>query len=425
MIKQIPDNTVILLSSKTTSPTVAPVTGKPTVEYLIANAITLKNGQDIIGAADDGYEIVIKLHPGFSDRNMIEVGVEYNGGFNFSEAIDNHIKHITFRPTGTDPDRPIYNIFYTNCYNRTLAIENNVLYLPTLAAVDMRCATPLDASANNLQTGPGLRFANNVVIGETIRTTQHSMIPLAAIIINFGYITRQSNKLKIIENIVRGKTSQLAEIHLASESSIDIFRNTVTIDTEGVTRDEIASGIPDRRGGFALIGDRFGGKVPRYKLAGNYIYVTTKDINISFSIELALACNDFLGTALWNQYSEYYAVIAVNSLRLGTECQRSVSSTAGMTTRRPTLNQIMNTWTPINYSRASVLSGLTNIQGQLYFDNAANCPTVAAPAVVNTTSAGLDDSDVVTTSTAGLTATTTALGVITTFITTLAVMLNL
>ncbi|WP_422138160.1 hypothetical protein [Endozoicomonas sp. ALC020] len=422
MIKRIPDNTIILLSSKTTSPTVAPVTGKPTVEYLIANAITLKNGQDIIGAADDGYEIVIKLHPGFADRNMIEVGVEYNGGFNFSETIDNHIKHITFRPTGANPDNPIYSIFHTNCYNRTLAIENNVLYLPTFAAVNMRCSTSLDASANNLQTGPGLRFANNEVIGETIRTTQHSMIPEAAIIINLGNITRQSNKLEIIENTVRGKTSQLAEIQLGPENSIDIFRNTVTIDTEGITRYEIATGYAGRRGGFALIGDRFGGKVSRFKLAGNYIYVTTKNINISYSIGLALACNDFLGTALWNQYSEFRPVIAVDPIPLGTECQRSVSSTAGMaTTSRPTLNQIVNTWTPINYSTASVLTGLTNIQGQLYFDNAANCPTLATPAVIDTTSAGLDDSDFVTTSTAGLTAATTALGVITT----LAVLLNL
>ncbi|WP_448217290.1 hypothetical protein [Endozoicomonas sp. 2B-B] len=425
MIKQIPDNTIILLSSNTTSPTVAPVTGKPTVDYLIASPITLKNGQDIIGAADDGFEIVIKLHPGFADRNMIEVGVEYNGGFNFSETIDNHIKHITFRPTGTDPDNPIYTIFYTNCYNRTLAIENNVLYLPTWAAVEVSCSLALDASANNLHTGPGLRFANNKVIAETIRTSQHSMIPQEAIIIALANITNQSNKLEIIENTFRGKISELAEITIGSGSSIDIFRNTASIyiDNKDITRSEIRTGRVLRRGGLALRGlSSTVRKAPRYNLAGNYIRVTTQALTIINQIELALACNRFLGMILWKQYSDYFSLIAVNPIRLGTECQTSVSSTAGIaTTRRPTVDQIVNTWTPINYSRASVLSGLKNIQGQLYFDNAANCPTLATPAVIDTTSAGLDDSDVVTTSTAGLTAATTALGVITT----LAVLLNL
>ncbi|WOG30065.1 hypothetical protein [Endozoicomonas sp. 8E] len=426
MIKRIPDNTVILLSSKTTSPTVAPTTGKPTVDYLIASPIALKNGQDIIGAADDGFEIVIKLHPGFTNRYMIGVGVEYNGKFNFSETIDNHIKHITFRPTGANPDNPIYAIFYTKCYNRTLAIENNVLYLPTWAAVDMSCNSALDASANDLRKGPGLRFANNKVIGEIIRTTRHSMIAEEAIFINLGKINNQSNKLEIIENTFRGKISELAEISIGSGSSIDIFRNTISIDNKGTTRSEIRTGFENRRGGFALRGLGFTDrKAPLINLAGNDIYLTTTALTIIKQLDLTLACNHFMAVTLWNVRNEYFSLKAVDPLPLAAECRRSVSSTVGMaTTSAPTLCQIVNSWTPINDSKATALTGLTNVEGQFYFGTSL-CPTATPPALINTKSADLDDSDLVTTSSAGLTAATTALGVITTFITTLAVMLNL
>ncbi|WP_448216629.1 hypothetical protein [Endozoicomonas sp. 2B-B] len=230
LIKQIPDNTVILLSSKTTSSTVALVTGKPTVEYLIANAIVLKSGQDIIGAADDGFEIVIKLHDNFTSRYMIGVGVQYDDKFNFGETADNHIKHITFQPTGVNPGTQTHVIVHTSCYYGALSIENNVFYLPVWAAVNIHCSANLDASTNDLHTDPGLRFANNKVIGETIHTTKLSMIPEEAIFINLRNINNLSNKLEIIGNAFQGKISELAQIAIGSGSNINIFRNTAVID---------------------------------------------------------------------------------------------------------------------------------------------------------------------------------------------------
>ncbi|WOG30068.1 hypothetical protein [Endozoicomonas sp. 8E] len=373
LIKRIPDNTVILLSSKTTSPTLTPVTGKPTIEYLIASAIVLKSGQDIIGAADDGFEIVIKLHDNFTNRYMIGVGVGYSRKFNSGETGDNHIKHITFRPTAVNPDTLTDAIIHTNCYNRTLSIENNVFYLPVWAAVNIHCTAYLDASTNDLHTGPGLRFANNKVIGDTIRTTKHSMIPLEAIFINFRNINNLSNKLEIIENTFRGKISELAQIAIGSGSNINIFRNTVVIDNKGKTRSEIRTGIETRRGGFALkslflFAYR---KAPLINLAGNNIYVTTTALTIYDRLDLALACNHFMGMTLWKVDNEYFPLKAVDPLPLAGECQSSVSSTVGpATTSAPTLCQIVNTWTPFNDSKATALTGLTNVEGQFYFGSA-------------------------------------------------------
>ncbi|WP_422442410.1 hypothetical protein [Endozoicomonas sp. ALB060] len=381
LIKQIPDNTVILLSSETTSPTVAPVTGKTTVEYLIANAITLKNGQDIIGAADDGFEIVIKLHDNFTSRYMIGVG-QYYHEFNFGETADNHIKHITFQPTGVNPDTQTHAIVHTNCYYGALSIENNVFYLPDRAAVNIDCYAGLDASTSDLHTVPGLRFANNKVIGETIRTTKLSMIPELAIFINLPYINNLSNKLEIIGNTFEGRISRLAYIRIGDESNINIFRNTVDIDNKGETLSEILTGIESQRGGFALKGFRvplvplvhlvFDIKAPLINLAGNNINVTTTALTIDGKLDLALTCNNFKGMTLWEVDNyEYLPLKAVDPLPLAGECKRSVSSTDGpATTSAPTLCQIVNSWTPINDSKATALTGLTNVEGQFYFDSA-------------------------------------------------------
>ncbi|WP_422474873.1 hypothetical protein [Endozoicomonas sp. ALB032] len=377
LIKQIPDNTVILLSSETTSPTVAPVAGKTTVEYFISNAITLKNGQDIIGAADDGFEIVIKLHDNFTSRYMIGVGVHYYDEFNFGETADNHIKHITFQPTGVNPDTQTHAIVHTNCYYGALSIENNVFYLPDRAAVNINCSANLDASTSDLHTVPGLRFANNKVIGETIRTTKLSMIPERAIFINLPYINNLSNKLEIIGNTFEGRISELAYIEIGYGSNINIFRNTVDIDNKGETLSEILTGIESRRGGFALEGFRAPLhlvdhiKAPLINLAGNNINVTTTALTIDDKLDLALTCNHFQGMTLWKVDNEGFPLKAVDPLPLADECTRSVSSTVGpATTSAPTLCQIVNSWTPINDSKATALTGLTNVEGQFYFDSA-------------------------------------------------------
>ncbi len=412
LIKQIPDNTVILLSSKTTSPTVAPVTGKPTAEYLIANAITLKNGQDLIGAADDGYEIVIKLHDNFKNRYMIGVGVDYDDKFNFGETADNHIKHITFRPTGVNPDTQTDDIVHTNCYYRSLSIENNVFYLPVWAAVNISCSANLDASTSDLHTGPGLRFANNKVIGETIRTTKLSMIPEEAIFINLRNINNLSNKLEIIGNTFRGKISELADIAIGSGSNINIFRNTVDIDNKGKTRSEIRTGIETRRGGFALKGlfvfaHR---KAPLINLVGNNINVTRTALTIYDKLDLALTCNHFRGMTLWKVDNEYFPLKAVDPLPLADKCPRSVSSTVGMaTTSAPTLCQIVNSWTPINDSKATALTGLTNVEGQFYFDSAVCMRDPQSSASITNATFNINP---VSTSSADTIPVTNALGVI-------------
>ncbi|WP_422442355.1 hypothetical protein [Endozoicomonas sp. ALB060] len=373
LIQQIPDNTVILLSSKTTSPTVAPVTGKPTVEYFIANTIVLKSGQEIIGAADDGFEIVIKLHDNFTSRYMIGVGAHCDNEFNFGETADNHIKHITFQPTGVNPGTQTHVIVHTSCYYGALSIENNVFYLPVWAAVNIHCSANLDASTNDLHTSPGLRFANNKVIGETIHTTTLSMIPEEAIFINLRNINNLSNKLEIIDNTFQGKISELAQIAIGSGSNINIFRNTAVIDNKGKTRRESCTGIETRRGGFALIGLSSSAycKAPLINLAGNNINVTTTALTIYDELDLALTCNHFRGMTLWKVDNEYFSLKAVDPLPLADECPSSVSSTVDpATTSAPTLCQIVNSWTPINDSKATALTGLTNVEGQFYFDSA-------------------------------------------------------
>ncbi|WP_257288412.1 hypothetical protein [Endozoicomonas sp. SESOKO2] len=425
LIKQIPDNTVILLSSKTTAPTVTPVTGKPTIEYLIASAIALKSGQDIIGAADEGFEIVIKLHDKFTNRYMIGVGVGYSRKFNSGETGDNHIKHITFRPTGVNPDTLTDAIIHTNCYNRTLSIENNVFYLPVWAAVNINCSANLDASTNDSHTGPGLRFANNEVIGEIIRTTKLSMIPEEAIFINFRNINNLSNKLEIIENKFRGKISELAQISIGSGSNINIFRNTVDIDNKGKTHSEIRTGIETRRGGVVLKGLSVFAyrKAPLINLAGNNIYVTTTALTIYYKLDLALTCNHFRGMTLWKVDNEYFPLKAVDPLPLADECPRSVSSTVGpKTTSAPSLCQIVNSWTPINDSKATALTGLNNVEGQFYFDSAV-CMTdpQSSASIINATTNATFSINLVSSSSADTTPVTNALGVIAS----LAILLNL
>lgn len=83
---------MILLSSN-----IVPVRGRTAVEYFTYK-IVLKDGQDIIGAADDGFEIVV-MSRGHGSEHMVEVGTSEN--FRFGETRDSHIKHLTFRPLDT------------------------------------------------------------------------------------------------------------------------------------------------------------------------------------------------------------------------------------------------------------------------------------------------------------------------------------
>ncbi|WP_257287677.1 hypothetical protein [Endozoicomonas sp. SESOKO2] len=411
-IKRIPENTVILLSSRTTSPTVTPVTGKTSVGYLISDNIFLKEGQDIIGAADDGFEIVIALHPGFTERYMIGVGV--SDDFQFGKARDNHIKHVTFRPTQANARNATYSAIYAQCYNRRLIIENNVFHLPTWAAVYFSCREALDASANNLRPGPSIHLAHNTFVGETLRALNNDVIPTEALFVSVPNIERQSKQIAIVENTFRGKVSEVAEFTIGAGSNADLFRNTIDINNTGRTRSEVHLNRQFRRGAFALLGLRnTSAEPPLFNFAGNHIQLTSTAININRHLAVTLACNQFRAVNLWNQINSYYSLKAIDPLSMADECKKLPGSNA--TTPMTPCHQIVNTWTAITHSTATPLSGLENFDGPIIFD-AAVCPTLPAPTATHH-SRVLNNTDEITTASVM----TTALG----FMATLTVLLNL
>ncbi|WP_257254418.1 hypothetical protein [Endozoicomonas sp. SESOKO3] len=410
LINRLPQDTVILLSSYMVptmkpSPSVTPLTGKTPVNYLIGSQIVLKNGQDIIGAADNGFEVVIMPGRSYSDRYMVIVGDRSD--FKFRETKDSNIRHVTFWPTRPDGSRSIERIVSATCYNRRLIIENNVFHLPNNYGVRLDCRQPLDASANDLRTGPGLLFANNTVKGERFNVSAGNFIPLNGLFVSIARIKHQSQQIAIVDNTFRGKMSEVGDLTLGPGSHIDIFRNTIDIDNTGTTYREYLMSRYIPKNAFTLTGIRnTTAEPPLFNLAGNQIRVRDAAIHVEAQLELALACNQLEGLAPWRQTQQKYSLKAADPLPLEGECEGSVNSTDAMaTTSPPSTSRILNTWTTI----VTPLYGLSNVEGQFYFDSKA-CPTVALP------------SDVMTTTTsAGTTEVTTALGVITT----LTLLLNL
>ncbi|WP_252178652.1 hypothetical protein [Endozoicomonas sp. 4G] len=397
-IKQIPENTVVLLSSNTVSgvtpsSSASPVTTKTPVEYLIDNEIVLKDGQDLIGAADDGFEIVIRLNAGYSGFYMVKVGSFYS--FQFGKARDNHIRHVTFQPIGPNNAKTLDSIVFAECYNRKLIVENNRFNISVYrAGLILDCKQSLDASKNVRRQGPGLRFASNKIIGKIIKTWYSDYISKAGIIINLDTIVNQSQRIAVIENSFQGDMAKAGGFTLGFGSNMDIFRNRVDINNLGKTFEEVLSGREAVKEGFSLIGHTSGSEEPPlFNLAGNRISSKNIAIGIEKQIKLALACNHLQAVNPWQQPQRQFSLKAVNPLPLAKECERLAPSSL-------TLCQIANTWTSITGSTTHPLSGLNNFEGQFLFDTEI-CPATVPSAPTEAP-----------TSSAGITAVTSALGII-------------
>ncbi|WOG30069.1 hypothetical protein [Endozoicomonas sp. 8E] len=425
LINRLPENTVILLSSEavtnvtTPIPSVTPdpASGITQINYPIGSAIVLKDGQNILGAANDGFEIVIKNDAGYTDEQMVRVGNPYN--FQFGETEDSHIRHVTFLPTGPKLPRPINVIVLAECFNRRLILGNNVFHLPYESAVNLECREHLNAAQNDSRPGPGLLFVNNTVTGNTVPTHIKDLTPERGIRIRLPAIKNQTQRVAAIENIFQSTMAGAGEIMLGAGTSMDVFRNTVNISNVGLTFKELAGQGKLIQGGFILIGHT--SKIeepPLYNFAGNQIRVTAAAIVVSDSIQLALACNHLQAGSPWQKPTNH-SLKAVDPLTLADECERSANSTVGMATGSPpTLCQIVNTWTAINDSTVTALTGLSNVEGQFYFDSAA-CMADAQPSssITNTTFT----TSPVPTSSSGTAPVTNGLGVIVT----LAILLKL
>ncbi|WP_252178651.1 hypothetical protein [Endozoicomonas sp. 4G] len=376
----------------------------------------MKNGQDIIGAADEGFEIVIRTNPGYSDTYMVRIGT--TGSFQFDKTGGNHIRHVTFQPVGHNNRTTVETIVFAKCYNRELIIENNLFNIPIYgAALILDCKESLDASVNvRRRPGPGLRFAKNTIIGKAIRTWCCVFLPKAGIIVNLHTIVNQSQRIAVIENSFQGEMADAGDFTLGFGSSMDIFRNKVDINNNiGKTRAEEASGRDVPKEGFSLIGHTSGSEEPPlFNLAGNRIRSKNIAIGVEKRIKLALACNHLQAANPWRQPQRQYSLEAVDPLPLAGECERTVGSTSAMVTpTSPTLCQIVNTWTSITGSMINPLSGLDNLDGQLFFDESV-CPSVTTPFVApDGTSSEAGEASTVSTA-SSTTAVMTGLGVITT-----------
>ncbi|WOG27748.1 hypothetical protein [Endozoicomonas sp. 8E] len=435
LIRQAPENTVVLLTSNS-----EPVRGRNPVEYFIYNQIVLKDGQSIIGAADDGFEIIIMFR-GYGNHHMVKVGTTKN--FRFGEKRDNHIRHLTFRPIGytaggPDASHPMPNsIIFAECYNRTLFVEDNIFHLPKWSAINLDCKEPLDATADLNRPGPGLQFANNTVRGYLIKTAYLNYMPEDGVFVNLPAIRNQSQRITVTDNTFLGRMAEAGEFTLGSGTHLDIFRNTVDITNDGLTntlRDARAQ-RPPRVGGFTLIGHTdANAEPPLFNLAGNRIRVTAPAINVSPPLKLALACNHLQATSPWQQLQQDFSLQAADPLPLGGECEKPTTPSINMPTPNSTvamplasstvfvptpvsysISQILNTWTAIN-SSATACDGLTNFEGRFFFESGV-CPTVARSSAFTTDTAfrsnTMSDKGLTSTSSTDSNRMTSGLGVIT------------
>ncbi|WOG30075.1 hypothetical protein [Endozoicomonas sp. 8E] len=384
LINQIPENTVILLSSntapavKTPSPSGYPVSGKVPVEYLIGGEIRLKNGQDILGAADDGHEIVIRDRPGFVDKHFVKVGTTDN--FQFDETKDSHIRHLSFQPSRENGSPAIDSIVFAECYNRKLILKDNVFHLPLQASLVLDCNKSLDASDNVNRQGPGLLFAENTVIGTSFKKLNKTLVPEKGISINLPAIRNQQEALTVSGNRIRGKMAEAGEFKLGSGSGINIFKNTVDISNYG------SIGRPAfLKGGFALLGHaNSGAKTPLFNVVGNKIRVTATAITIGGLIELSMSCNHLQAFNAWWQFQPQYNLKALPATfgDIGRQCENVVSFNDVIPTPRENI-RAANTWTATHYSSDTACSGLVNFEGQLFFDT-GNCQSFA-PSFISST----------------------------------------
>ncbi|WP_252179975.1 hypothetical protein [Endozoicomonas sp. 4G] len=384
LITHIPENTVLLFSSDThpgvmPSPSATSITGKIPVEYFTDHEIILKNGQDMIGAADDGFEIVIRDRPEFKHRHLIRVGTAKN--FQYGETKGSHIKHITFRPTGNDKRDPLDAIVFAECSNRKLIIENNRFHSPFRAATALDCRQSLDASAADWLQGPALRFANNRIIGKesnpVIAKRSTHVIPNQGLWINLPAITSQSGQLSVIGNTFEGYMAKAGEFRLASGTHIKVFKNKIDI-----------ANASSSDGGLVLEGPAKPVTSPAFFLAGNQIRATQTAITVRGQLGLTLACNHLQAVIPWWQPQKQFSlqVPLKTPGEVTNVCDDIVSSTVASSTPN-TLgsSRLTNTWTAIKNSVATACSGLSHLEGQLLFDTEVCQPVTPSTSAAGTT----------------------------------------
>ncbi|WP_422412897.1 MULTISPECIES: hypothetical protein [unclassified Endozoicomonas] len=455
LVKKIPENTVILLSSATApgatlSPSPFPVTDKTPAVYFVDTEIVLKNGQDIIGAADDGFEIVIRDRSYFEYKHILRVG--YPESFKPEETKDSHIRHLAFSPWQKSFHHPIDSIVFAECFNRKLIVEDNLFMSPARAAFALDCKKSFDASDSTRNPGPNLLFVNNKISGG-----KYSWIPdytfyyvtqEQGIFINLPSIINQSDRLSVIGNTFEYYIAQAAEFRLAPGSKINVFNNIVNIFNAGLTIRSSA-----RKGGFVLVGPAHSpSKLPVFFLAGNQIKVTQTAINVRGHIRLTLACNQLQAFNPWWQPLKQSSIRAMPAPleKVSGVCGSLVGPTTVMST--PTANSTVamstpavnstvaiptptthgsirfaNTWTPINNSSSTACAGLVNSKSQFFFYSeicqpftlryASASASASSVSVADTTSSSL----LAPTKAAGTTAKITGLGVLAS----LAIWLNL
>ncbi|WP_422475452.1 hypothetical protein [Endozoicomonas sp. ALB032] len=385
LINQIPENTVILLSSRTTIQPVIPPTGNTLIIYLIDSEIVLKDGQDIIGAADKGFEIVITPKQSYKKQFMVRVGTRDN--FQFEKTRSSHIRHVTFTPKGHGYRSQVHAIVKAECYNRNLIIENNQFSLPYWTAVDLDCKEPLDASANDDHPGPGLLFANNLIIGSGIRTRFGLFFAEEGIHINLPAIQNQSKRLKVIGNRFLGRMAEAGEFVLGPGAHLDVFRNRVYISNIGITLRSARRQRQSLLGGFALIRHKDSDSEPaRFNLAGNEIKTTTAAITVRGPLELALACNHLRAISPWLQLQPEFSLKSANPLPLGKECPSVMSSSIAMLTPDSTVSRQapVSTVDMSTPNSTSVMPGLESTVGVSTLNSTSVVPGLGSTVGVST-----------------------------------------
>lgn len=380
------------LLSPSPSPSVLP---KQQTEYFIGSELFIKNGQHLLGAPDEGFEIVIRDLPNFTDRHMVKIGRP--DSFTFNEQNDSTISNITFLPTRDNKRRSIDSLYFAECSNRTLTIEDTVNYLDTRASLFFDCKMTLDASADPARTGPGVYFADNIIIGRKDDTSQQ--IPDEGLFISLPSIRNLRDNLKVVNNRFMGDMAEAAEINLGQGSTIELFRNQVNISNVGKARKDAVS---PQRGAFLLKGISKGDATrPEFFLAGNSLNVTATAISVVNTLELTLSCNQLKASSPWRQNSSVLPLVAADPYELIYECGDPMSTTAIMmpTPTPGSSSRVINQWQAAPDSTATACEGLMNLQGQLFFDSETCQPVVPTDPPTTSTSSSTSLTTLFTSST--------------------------
>ncbi|WP_252178081.1 hypothetical protein [Endozoicomonas sp. 4G] len=198
----------MLLSS---APSVSPVPGKKSEsKHYINGPITLKNGHEIIGAPDDGFEIVIEDRVTFYGEEMIKIGKQ--NSFTFPEIRDSRIKLITFKPMNACGGG-LNSIIDAKCFNRKLIVEDNkFIFHQREAVLLLVCSQSIQPIKGFAFTGPILKFTNNVITSETFIFTdgiRRVFLPETVLLVNLPNVKGESDTLHFSGNTLSGKLARI------------------------------------------------------------------------------------------------------------------------------------------------------------------------------------------------------------------------